>query len=342
MTRVFTNGCFDLLHRGHVDLLRRARELGDHLTVAINSDDSVRRLKGPLRPVQHQEERAEILRGLRYVDNVIIFGEPTPIRLIKEQKPDVLVKGGDWPLDKIVGADIVRQSGGRVVSLPLLPGYSTTSVVNRLTGGVRRSVTSTTAEEINLIASVEESITVRKALVEFCSSSIVSAGRLLIEVLRSGRKILLFGNGGSASDAQHIAAELVGHYNTNRKALPAIALTADSSSVTAIGNDYGWNRIFSRQVQGLACSGDTVVAISTSGNSENVLCGVSEAKLRGCKTIGLTGRNGTRLSRICDIAVLVPSDNTARIQECHVTIGHVWSEMIDNALFGGRDDLQTY
>lgn len=129
---VFTNGCFDLLHRGHLDLLQRARELGNRLVVGLNSDQSVRALKGPLRPFWCEEDRAAMLLALRCVDEVIVFNESTPARLIDEVRPDVLVKGGDWPIEGIVGADKVIGWGGQVFSLPLLTGYSTTSLADHI------------------------------------------------------------------------------------------------------------------------------------------------------------------------------------------------------------------
>jgi D-glycero-beta-D-manno-heptose 1-phosphate adenylyltransferase len=132
MRRVFTNGCFDLLHPGHVDLLVRARALGDRLIVGLNSDRSVQALKGPHKPYVRESDRRDMLLALRAVDEVIIFDDPTPLRLIEELQPDVLVKGGDWPVEKIVGADLVLARGGQVLSLPLLPGYSTTLVVQEI------------------------------------------------------------------------------------------------------------------------------------------------------------------------------------------------------------------
>lgn len=129
---VFTNGCFDIIHAGHIDLLKRARDLGDRLVVGVNSDASIRRLKGPERPFIPQQDRVAILQALRAVDEVILFDEDTPARVIAELQPDVLVKGGDWSVDKIVGADVVEARGGKVVSLSLLPGYSTTSIAERI------------------------------------------------------------------------------------------------------------------------------------------------------------------------------------------------------------------
>jgi len=129
---VFTNGCFDLLHPGHVDYLERARSLGDHLVVGVNSDASVRRLKGVRRPVNDEQARTAVLAGLGCVDSVIIFEDDTPLELIRKIRPQVLVKGGDWPVEQIVGRDIVEADGGRVLSIPLLPGYSSTAIIERV------------------------------------------------------------------------------------------------------------------------------------------------------------------------------------------------------------------
>ncbi len=129
---VFTNGCFDLLHPGHVDYLYRARALGTFLIVGVNSDASVRRIKGPTRPINSERARTLVLAGLECVDSVVVFNEDTPLELINELKPHVLVKGGDWPLDQIVGRDVVEGRGGRVLSIPLLPGYSTTQTIENI------------------------------------------------------------------------------------------------------------------------------------------------------------------------------------------------------------------
>lgn len=129
---VFTNGCFDILHPGHTRYLSEARQLGDHLLVAVNSDDSVRALKGPTRPILPQEVRAELLAALASVDQVVIFDDPTPFQLIQALLPDILVKGGDWAEDAIVGADIVKAAGGRVVRIPFQTGFSTTSLIEEV------------------------------------------------------------------------------------------------------------------------------------------------------------------------------------------------------------------
>jgi D-sedoheptulose 7-phosphate isomerase len=150
-----------------------------------------------------------------------------------------------------------------------------------------------------------------------------------IKCLKNGNKILLFGNGGSAADAQHIAAELVGRYKTERKGLPAIALTTDTSSITSISNDYGFSHVFDRQVEALAQKGDVVIGISTGGTSTNVINALMLAKTLGCKTIGFSGKSGGQFNSLCDINIIIPSENTPRIQEMHILIGHAICHLID-------------
>ena len=156
------------------------------------------------------------------------------------------------------------------------------------------------------------------------------ASKIIVESLKNGNKILLCGNGGSAADAQHIAAELTGRYKTERKGLPGIALTTDTSALTAIGNDYGYDRVFDRQVESLAVSGDVIIGISTSGNSKNVINALKLGQELGCKTVGLSGRGGGDMNSTCDINLVVPSDNTPRIQEMHILFGHTMCQIIDD------------
>lgn len=180
--------------------------------------------------------------------------------------------------------------------------------------------------------SLEEHLEVIKATLRSQLSEIEQTGALIRDTLEGGQKILLCGNGGSAADAQHIAAELVGIYEAQRRAWPAIALTTDTSALTAISNDYGYEEVFARQVAGLAVKGDALIALSTSGASPNILKAVAKARALGCKTIALTGGKGEPLASLCDLALVVPSQRTSRIQECHITIGHLWCELIDAEL----------
>ena len=152
---------------------------------------------------------------------------------------------------------------------------------------------------------------------------------MICDALAGGGKVLLCGNGGSAADAQHIAAELVGCYEKQRRSWPAIALTTDTSALTAVSNDLGYEQVFARQVAGLAQPGDVLIAISTSGKSKNVLRAAEAGREKGCKLIALTGATSDPLAALCDVAVAVPSTRTARVQEAHITIGHLWCEMVD-------------
>ena len=157
---------------------------------------------------------------------------------------------------------------------------------------------------------------------------------LLKAALQRGNKILVMGNGGSAADAQHFAAELVGRFLLERRALPAIALTTDSSILTAVGNDYGFDEVFRRQVEALAVAGDVVIGISTSGNSENVYRALQAANQAGCQTVALLGRDGGRIAASVDLALTVPAQQTPYIQEAHVTIIHLLCDLVEQELFG--------
>jgi len=156
----------------------------------------------------------------------------------------------------------------------------------------------------------------------------------LIAALRQGRRIFLFGNGGSAADAQHIAAELVGRFQRRRPGLPAMALTVNTSSLTAIANDFSFDSIFARQIEALGSAGDVAVAISTSGTSRNVLVAAEAAKSKGLVTVGMTGRSGGQLREIVDWCLRIPSDETPRVQECHILVGHILCEIVETELFG--------
>ena len=168
-------------------------------------------------------------------------------------------------------------------------------------------------------------------LLHHLTDEVAKSAQLCIDTLNNHGKILLFGNGGSAADAQHIAAELVGRYKHNRIGLPAIALTTDSSSITSIANDYGYENVFNRQVEALANKGDVVIGISTSGESINVISALKTAQKLHCNTIGFSGNNGKVMQKICNINLAVPSDDTPRVQEMHILLGHTICKLIDNA-----------
>jgi len=162
--------------------------------------------------------------------------------------------------------------------------------------------------------------------------------RVIVNAYKENKKVILFGNGGSAADAQHIAGELVGKFYLERKALAAIALTTNTSELTAIANDYSFNRVFARQVEALVNPGDIAIGITTSGNSLNVIEGIKEAKLRGAVTIGFTGASGGKLKENVDYLLAVPSEDTPHIQESHIMIGHIICYLVEKKLFGGQND----
>lgn len=175
-----------------------------------------------------------------------------------------------------------------------------------------------------------EHITTAQTSLSLLKDKINDACEIIINCIRNGNKVLLFGNGGSASDAQHIAAEFTGRFVKERRSLPAIALTTDTSALTAIGNDYGFERVFERQVEGLANNGDVLIGISTSGNSANVVKALELGQKLGCVTIGLSGNTGGQMNEHCKLNIVVPSKITARIQEMHILIGHIICAAIDS------------
>ena len=179
---------------------------------------------------------------------------------------------------------------------------------------------------------LEESAQIKRAIAKNKISEIEHIVDFIITAYKIGGKVVLFGNGGSAADAQHITSELVGQFKLKRQAFPAIALTTNTSILTAVANDYGCDAVFSRQIEALVNAKDVVVGISTSGNSPNVVKAIEMAKVKGAKTIGLTGGNGGKLAEVADLVLIVPSDITPRIQEAHITIGHIICELVEKEL----------
>jgi D-sedoheptulose 7-phosphate isomerase len=188
-----------------------------------------------------------------------------------------------------------------------------------------------------MIDEIQTQLQDHRAVIELIERNMVpliaEMGILISDALNRGNKLLVMGNGGSAADAQHFVAEIVGRFKMERRALPAVALSTDTSILTAIGNDYGFECVFSRQVEALAAPGDVVVGISTSGNSPNVLKALNVAKARGCRTIGLLGKDGGSIRAACSLALVVSSTDTPRVQEGHITIIHIVCDLVEKALF---------
>jgi phosphoheptose isomerase len=180
---------------------------------------------------------------------------------------------------------------------------------------------------------INDSIAAKELVLKDEIGNIEQAAKAIIESLKAGKKLLVFGNGGSAADSQHIAAELVGRFKMERKALPAIALTANTSILTAIGNDYGYDVVFSRQIEALGLSGDVALGISTSGNSKNVIAALKKARSIGMKTIALCGGSGGDMKKEADIAIVVAAKDTPRVQESHIMIAHIICALVENEMF---------
>ena len=192
-----------------------------------------------------------------------------------------------------------------------------------------------------ILQCVQESISVKTRTAENNLETISKIAQTITHSLRKGGKIFFFGNGGSAADSQHIAAELIGRFKHERRSLAAIALTTDTSILTALGNDYGFDIIFARQLEGLAKKGDVAVALSTSGNSKNVIEGVKAARKIGLKVVSFTGNGGGKLAALCDLNLIVASGNTARIQESHICFAHIICELVEKNFVGLKKNSKS-
>ena len=339
---VTTNGCFDLLHAGHVHFLGEARALGDVLVVGLNSDASVRRLKGPGHPIVPEADRAAMLAALRPVDHVVVFDDLLPNDLLALIQPDVHCKAADYTPDALPEAEVVRRYGGEVRILPLAEGYSTSQLIERVIATTQTPVMTGVSdwceggERSWVIQQLLTGANVLRQAAYRLSEQVVMAATIVAEALSAGGKVLLCGNGGSAADAQHIAAELVGRLRRERGPLPAIALTTNTSILTALGNDYGFEQVFARQVAALGQSGDVLVAISTSGTSRNVLVAVETAYSQGLHVIGLTGERPSPLADAADLCLAVPAEDTAHIQQAHIAILHTMCDLAEQMLIEGK------
>tara|TARA_R100001143_G_C3360893_1_gene135516 strand:+ start:17489 stop:18619 length:1131 start_codon:yes stop_codon:yes gene_type:complete len=336
---VTTNGCFDLIHPGHTQFLSSARNQGDILIVGINSDPSVHALKGPGKPILKEEERAEMLSALKSVDAVLVFDDLLPNGFLEAVKPDIHCKAADYSESSLPEADIVKKMGGKISILPLVDGFSSTNVVERIlsvqkdpTSGMDTGNRKSDVEE-QILTYLLSSSNIFRQTAYTLKEPISKASEIVIKTLKSRNKILLCGNGGSAADSQHIAAELVGRFKRERTALPAIALTTDSSILTAIANDYGFEEIFSRQITALGRKNDLLIAISTSGSSKNVVRAIEEAHHKGMVVIGLTGELDSPVSEQADLTLKIPTQDTALIQQVHIGIMHLICDLAEIMVF---------
>ncbi len=334
---VTTNGCFDLLHPGHVEFLEAARALGDVLIVGLNSDASTHRLKGPGRPLFSEQERATMLLALKAVDHVVVFDEQTPLALLAEIQPDIHCKAADYDAEALPEAETVRQHGGEVRILPLSQGYSTSRLLERIAATTRADAAMGSQEDAGdrrslIIDQLLAGSNVLRQTAYRLNAEIEQAAAAVTAALMASGRVLFCGNGGSAADAQHAAGELAVRFRRERRALAGIALTTDTSVLTAAGNDYGFDHVFSRQVEALGRPGDVLFALSTSGHSANVLAAVEAARQGGLYTVGLTGSRPSPLSDIVDLCLAVPSEHTPFIQQAHMSLLHTICDLVEQAV----------
>jgi len=338
---VTTNGCFDILHQGHIQYLAQARSLGDILIVGVNSDSSVRQIKGADRPINHETDRAGTLAALRSVDRVVVFNDVLPNDFLSFVKPDIHCKGGDYDVSRLPEAEIVMRYGGEICIIPFVSGYSTSQLIDRIVLAedsnniLNHSSGNVSNNYKEILKHLVVSNNVIKQIARQLTANIEALALFLIETLQTKHKILICGNGGSAADAQHFSGELIGRFRQNRTALPVIALTTDTSVITAVANDFGFEQIFSRQIEALGCSGDVLIAISTSGTSLNILNAIKRARSMGIKLVGLTGQTNPEFCNLVDFPIVVPTRDVAQIQQGCLIILHILCDLIEKGLIEG-------
>lgn len=329
---VTTTGCFDILHSGHVRFLTRARELGDVLVVGLNGDSSVRTLKGADRPLNKAADRAMVLSSIRWVDHVVVFDDLLPIRFLDAVRPSIYCKSAEYEANALPEAEVVRRHGGEVRILPHEDAVSTSLLAMPAAACVDAEESETRRV---LTGMLEASNLLRQTGYQLCERVVAEAARMA-EVLTSGARIFTCGNGGSAADAQHFAAEIVGRFRLPRDGGSVVALTTDTSIITGIANDFGYAEVFRLQLRALARPGDLLFAISTSGRSPSILRAAEEARRLALWTTALTGAHGSPLQSVVDATLAVPSMDTALVQQGQRAVLHALSDILDRHLAKGR------
>ncbi|HEX2949423.1 MAG TPA: SIS domain-containing protein [Armatimonadota bacterium] len=326
---VATNGCFDLLHPGHISALEEAASLGDLLIVGLNSDSSVTRLKGPGKPLIAEQDRAYLLASLRCVNYVIVFNDIDANGWLARVRPHIYCKSGDYSPESLPETDVVVRNGGQVHILPFRKEFSTSALVSKMmlvsnTDDVKQIPKAETTIEKLLAGS-----NVLRQTAYYLASKVQQTVDELNTVFRNGGKILICGNGGNAANAQHFAAELIGQYQRGQQGFPVLALTTDPSIITDISKDYGFEQVFARQIQTFGCSGDVLIALTTSGYSPNIMAAARQAHSMGMRVIALTGEAcSSVLDEVSDIILSVPSQRSPHIQQAHLSILHLLTDMI--------------
>ncbi len=327
---VTTNGCFDLLHAGHVRMLASARALGDVLVVGLNGDASVRRLKGAGRPHMGVEDRAELLRALAAVDHVVVFDTLLPIPFLGAVRPHIHCKGGDYAAEDLPEADVVLRNGGQIRIIPLVEGRAS----SRLGGGPTSTPTTPGApvpfdepeqpEQTRVLAHFLTWSNVVRQSGYALSRALVDEAREWQARLDQGARLFVCGNGGSASDAEHFTAELLGRFMGTQRGVPILDLSHGGAVLTSLANDFSFAEVFSRQLESQARAGDVLLAISTSGRSANIRAALESARHLGMRTVLLTGGRGRTVeeSSLSDVTLAVPAETTVDIQQGHRAVLH--------------------
>lgn len=316
---VTTNGCFDGLHAGHISLLTEARQQGDRLVVGLNSDSSVRALKGEGRPQYSEAHRALALSALRAVDAVVIFPQLLSVAFVAAIAPDVHCKGAEYTLDQMPEAASVRQRGGRIHFVPALAGARSTP------GPAPEALKDEHAILLDLLGAAN---TIRQMAFAHMQT-VGGVAQHIVSALKQGKMVFSCGNGGSAADADHFAAELLGHFSRPRGPLAARSLCSDMSTLTALANDFGYSEVFARQLEAYGQAGDVLLAISTSGRSKNVCRAVEVARARGMYVLALTGAQPGPVGEGADCCLTVPAQDVAWIQQGHRALLHALCRQID-------------
>ena len=305
-TIVFTNGCFDIIHPGHIDLLRQARLLGTKLIVGINSDRSVREIKGAPRPLTNQDSRALILSELRSVDEVRIFDETTPERLIRQIRPQVLVKGGDWLPDQIIGAAEVLKNGGRVVSIPFRQNISTTQIVEKI------SLAQTAAAEARGVCrespADEFSLAVYQIFTEDELANIRRAANLIEKVLANNANIEFAATTAARRTADRLAEDLEACGGNNRIVAAKFPAAAEGSMQP----------------------GDLLIAVGDEGQSDELIAAIIQARGGGAKIIVLAGENARKPAALSDVCIRLTAESAADIFWQQSAVVYLWCLEIEN------------
>jgi rfaE bifunctional protein nucleotidyltransferase chain/domain len=310
---ITANGCFDIFHFGHLSLLTEAKSLGDVLIVGVNSDRTVRKIKGAGRPIFPEKERASLLVSLEFVDHVIIYDDILPNELLGTIRPDIHCISGEYSDTKLPEKDIVESFGGKVKVLSFIPGHSTTNIIQKIhqhTTDSDAQASPSKGKDAITDYLFESSNSIR-CLAYQHSETLLHMAELMVNVIRTNGKIIFYGNGGSEAEAQRFAAELIRRFVPREKPFPVIALSGDRSEVSNTDKDY----VFFRQLEAVGKPGDLLVILSTNGESKDVIMAGDAARGIGMQIIGFTGNANSYPHGLWDEILSVDSNKPTIIQQ---------------------------